>query len=143
MSSNVSSLTDRLVPAVHAQKAPVDVDYLEGLVLDLRENYDTKALVELYGRFSTADGMVDRLMRKAIDKAQKEATERIAYLPAYVGEVLKTLATPRRAPPQRAGPRSPPMTDAERDALNEATTREAMRKLGIGEVIDMEEPGDA
>ncbi|MCF1740884.1 acyltransferase [Paradevosia shaoguanensis] len=69
MSSNVSSLTDRLVPAVHAQKAPVDVDYLEGLVLDLRENYDTRALVELYGRFSTADGMVDRLMRKAIVNA--------------------------------------------------------------------------
>ncbi|AKR58184.1 hexapeptide transferase [Youhaiella tibetensis] len=69
MSSSVTTLQDRLVPAVHAQKAPVDVDYLEGLVLDLREKYDTKALVELYGRFSAGEGMVDQLMRKAIVNA--------------------------------------------------------------------------
>lgn len=88
-------------------------------------------------------GVTFGLMRRAIEKARAESPEPITYLPAYVDKVLKRLAAPRRSPPQRAGPRSPPMTDAERDALNEATTREAMRKLGIGEVIDMEEPGDA
>lgn len=65
MSTEQPTLADRLVPAVHAQRTPVDADYLEGLVLDLRENYDAKALVELYGRFSSGDGMVDQLMRKA------------------------------------------------------------------------------
>ena len=69
MSTNVSSLTDRLVPAVHAQKAPVDADYLEGMVLDLRENYDVRGLMELYGRFSSGEGMVDQLMRKALVRA--------------------------------------------------------------------------
>ena len=69
MSSSVSALTDRLVPAVHAAKAPVDADYLEGLVLDLRENYDAAALLALYGRFASGEGMLDRLMRKAVVNA--------------------------------------------------------------------------
>lgn len=69
MSPSVSALPDRTVPAVHAQRAPVDVDYLEGLVLDLRENYDHKALIELYGRFAGGEGMIDQVMRKAVVKA--------------------------------------------------------------------------
>jgi len=63
------AVDDRVVPAVHAQRTAVDVDYLKGLVLDLKENYDQKGLVELYGRFSAGDGMVDNTMRKAIVNA--------------------------------------------------------------------------
>jgi galactoside O-acetyltransferase len=57
----------RVVKAVHGRARPVDAFAFEvGLVEALGTSYGPQGLAELYGRFSTCDGMIDGLMRRAI-----------------------------------------------------------------------------
>jgi galactoside O-acetyltransferase len=60
----------RIVPAFHGlRENPVDPEFHNGLVAELKQRYGTPGLMELYGRFATGDGYVDTLMRKAIWQA--------------------------------------------------------------------------
>jgi acetyltransferase-like isoleucine patch superfamily enzyme len=60
----------RIVKAVHGLRGkPVDPTYQHGLCEDLKRTYGPAGLVELYGRFSSGDGFVDALMRRAIVQA--------------------------------------------------------------------------
>lgn len=57
----------RIVKAVHGLRGkPVDPAYQQDLSQDLKSTYGPAGLVELYGRFSSGDGFVDALMRRAI-----------------------------------------------------------------------------
>src|SRR5690606_41786105 len=57
----------RIVRAMHGrQAAPRDLDFEAGFDAFLRQAYSREGLIELYGRFSTGDGTIDALMRRAI-----------------------------------------------------------------------------
>jgi galactoside O-acetyltransferase len=57
----------RIVPAVHGRRAVADEFPFEAeMAKALRDAYGMAGLTELYGRFSTGEGMVDALMRRAI-----------------------------------------------------------------------------
>ena len=62
--------SSRIVKAVHGLRGrPSDPAYQAGLADELKRTYGQAGLVELYGRFSSGDGFVDALMRRAILKA--------------------------------------------------------------------------
>lgn len=69
MSIDTVSAPGRRVAAVHGLQSAGEPAFEDGLVEALREGYGTGALVELYGRFSGGDGMVDALMRRSIIRA--------------------------------------------------------------------------
>ena len=69
MSADVTSVA-RIVQAVHGRREiPQDPGFLRELSTELKRSYGDAGLIELYGRFSTGDGYVDALMRKAIWQA--------------------------------------------------------------------------
>jgi acetyltransferase-like isoleucine patch superfamily enzyme len=60
----------RIVEAVHGrQEVQRDSDMEIGLAAALKSEYELRDLVELYGRFSSGDGFIDTLMRRAIWRA--------------------------------------------------------------------------
>lgn len=59
----------RRVGAVHGLREAADPVFEPGLVEALRDGYGADGLVDLYGRFSTGDGMFDALMRRSIVRA--------------------------------------------------------------------------
>lgn len=62
--------TPRIVKAVHGLRGrPADPAYQRDLCEDLRRTYGPAGLIELYGRFSSGEGFVDALMRRAIVQA--------------------------------------------------------------------------
>jgi galactoside O-acetyltransferase len=60
----------RIVPAVHGrQEAASDPPFEVGLAESLRTQYGYQGLIELYGRFTSGDGPLDSMMRRAIWRA--------------------------------------------------------------------------
>jgi len=60
-------VSERVVTAVHGRNAVrEDPAYELGLRDHLREQYDLKGLIELYGRFMHGDGVLDAMMRRVI-----------------------------------------------------------------------------
>ena len=60
----------RIVRAVHGRREqPLDPNYHEEFVADLRRTYGNAGLLELYGRFAVGDGFIDAMMRKVIWQA--------------------------------------------------------------------------
>ena len=60
----------RLVAAVHGRQSVIsDPEYEVGLAAALAIEYDRGGLLELYRRHTTADGYVDRLLRRAAIRA--------------------------------------------------------------------------
>jgi acetyltransferase-like isoleucine patch superfamily enzyme len=69
MSKN-NAISNRTVQAVHGlQEVKPDPEFEKGLSEYLRLNHSREALVEMYARFSSADGHVDELMRRAVWRA--------------------------------------------------------------------------
>lgn len=68
-----------------------------GVAIAVSSLHDRKKFMPLAAAWVNAKVSVRR-MRDAIAKAQAEATESIAYLPAYVDRVLASLAAPRASP---------------------------------------------
>lgn len=59
--------TSRVVRAVHGLRPPSrDPEFEAGFDAFLESAYSRRALVELYGRFSVGEGVVDALMRRAV-----------------------------------------------------------------------------
>ncbi len=66
MSVEKISMT-RIVQAVHGRRdVPEDASFLGELAVELKRAYGSAGLLELYGRFSSGDGFIDALMRRAI-----------------------------------------------------------------------------
>lgn len=62
-----SNRTARMVEAVHGRQQPApDPDFEIGLADALKDSYGAAGLLELYGRFSTGEGTLDAMMRRAI-----------------------------------------------------------------------------
>jgi acetyltransferase-like isoleucine patch superfamily enzyme len=62
--------TDRVVPAMHGRRVPQrDADYEIGLAEHLRTTQDRPALLELYGRFASGQGVFDAMMRRVLWRA--------------------------------------------------------------------------
>ena len=60
----------RVVPAIHGRKPLVpEPEHEVGLAAELRAKYGPAGLVELYGRFSLGDGVLDTLMRRVLFRA--------------------------------------------------------------------------
>jgi len=60
----------RTVAAVHGiRPQTADAEFEVGLAAWLREQYERAQLVELYGRYTNADGELDAMMRRAIWRA--------------------------------------------------------------------------
>jgi len=59
-----------MVPAVHGQReSRPDPDFEIGLTAHLRDKYDSRSLLELYGRFAAGNGELETLMRRAVWRA--------------------------------------------------------------------------
>lgn len=68
--SDRSETDSRVVRAVHGlQDNQHDPDFEVGLAEHLRTHYDDDGLFELYARFATGDGKIDRLMRRVVWRA--------------------------------------------------------------------------
>lgn len=61
--------TRRMVQAVHGRAKAQEPEFEPGLSEALSQAYSPQALLELYGRFSNGDGMVDAMMRRSIIRA--------------------------------------------------------------------------
>lgn len=69
MSADITSMA-RIVQSVHGRREiPQDPGFQLDMAAELKRTYGAAGLIELYGRFSTGDGYVDALMRKAIWQA--------------------------------------------------------------------------
>jgi len=61
---------DRIVRAVHGrEQSHPDPEFELGLSASLKSSYTVAALIELYARFATGDGVLDRMMRRCIWRA--------------------------------------------------------------------------
>lgn len=96
--SDASDFTDPRVPANPAEWATYFGDE-HGIDIDPTSIHERKRFVPLATAWCNARVSVGR-MRKAIEKAQDEATEPIVFLPAYVDRVLANQAAPRASPRQ-------------------------------------------
>src|ERR1700750_766710 len=57
----------RIVAAVHGRRQSVaDPEFERGLAEAIMASYGAAGLVELYGRGSSGDGLIDMIMRRAI-----------------------------------------------------------------------------
>ncbi|MFT2214431.1 acyltransferase [Rhizobium giardinii] len=57
----------RIVQAVHGRReGPEDARFIGELAAELKRAYGSAGLLELYGRFSSGDGFIDAVMRRAI-----------------------------------------------------------------------------
>ena len=66
----MADIHDRVVPAVHGRRAVEPDGPFERELSDaIRTRYEPKALLELYGRFTTGEGEFDALMRRVICRA--------------------------------------------------------------------------
>ena len=64
------SAQSRIVKAVHgSQELKQDPKYEVELASNLRQQYSTEGLIELYSRFAVGDGKFDAMMRKVICRA--------------------------------------------------------------------------
>ena len=107
----------RLVAAVHGRQSMTsDPEYEVGLAAALAIEYDLGGLLELYRRHTTADGYVDRLLRRAAIRA---LARRFGHGITIVAQ--RRLASPRdvrgrrRRVPRRAGRAAGSLRRAMRD----------------------------
>ncbi len=105
-----------------------EVDH--GLTVDHRSVHDRGKFWPLAKAWTNA-GVTVGQMRRACARAQAEATEPIAYLPAYVDRVLASLAC------ERAPPAEPAWRREQRERIEQAVPGIAARRPGP-ETIDVE-----
>lgn len=92
----IRSLPDAYVPANPAEWATFfGAEY--GIEVSVSSQHDRRKFVPLATAWVNADITLGR-MRHAIERAYAEATEPIAYLPAYVDRVLASSSAPRASP---------------------------------------------
>ena len=92
----IRSLPDAYVPANPAEWATFfGAEY--GIEVSVSSQHDRRKFVPLATSWVNADITLGR-MRHAIERAYAEATEPIAYLPAYVDRVLASSSAPRASP---------------------------------------------
>ncbi len=87
---------DGHVPVLPGEWVEIFADE-QGVDVDHRSVHDRKKFMPLAAGWITA-GVTVGQMRQACAKARAEATEPIAYLPAYADRVLATLTAPARLP---------------------------------------------
>ncbi|NBJ19747.1 DUF1376 domain-containing protein [Burkholderia thailandensis] len=105
-----------------------------GVLLNERSTHDRKKAWPLFAAWAKA-GITVAQMDAAVAKAQSEATEPIAFLPAYVDRVIATMgASPRASPQQRS------YHDERADVIAQLTGRKAAHQPAADGVIDVDCP---
>ncbi|VVE79366.1 YdaU family protein [Pandoraea sputorum] len=92
----IRRLPDAYMPANPAEWATFFGDE-HGIEISVSSQHDRRKFVPLATAWMKADITLGR-MRQAIERAYAEATEPIAYLPAYVDRVLASSSAPRASP---------------------------------------------
>ncbi|WP_331693514.1 hypothetical protein [Pandoraea sputorum] len=92
----IRRLPDVYMPANPAEWATFFGDE-HGIEISVSSQHDRRKFVPLAMAWMKADITLGR-MRQAIERAYAEATEPIAYLPAYVDRVLASSSAPRASP---------------------------------------------
>lgn len=92
----IRRLPDVYMPANPAEWATFFGDE-HGIEISVGSQHDRRKFVPLATAWIKADITLGR-MRQAIERAYAEATEPIAYLPAYVDRVLASSSAPRASP---------------------------------------------